>query len=119
MRRTRRQARVETLIVALPESAGSALYGMLDVLRATGNLWQTLARSYPPAERFRVRIVSAHARPFRCGNGIPVHPDCAVREDPRAQIVVLPELWLGPDEDLAGRSPGLVAWIRRRYQTGS
>jgi transcriptional regulator GlxA family with amidase domain len=119
VRRTRRQARVETLIVALPETAGSALYGMLDVLRATGNLWQTLARSDAPAERFRVRIVSAHARPFRCGNGIPVHPDCAVREDPRAQIVVLPELWLGPDEDLAGRYPGLVAWIRRRYQTGS
>ena len=30
---------VEVLILALPETAGSALYGMVDVLSATGNLW--------------------------------------------------------------------------------
>ena len=110
---------VETLIVAVPETAGSALYGMLDVLMAAGNLWQTLARSETPAQRFRVRIVSARAGAFRCGNGIPVHPDCAVRDDPGAQIVVLPELWLGPDEDLGGRYPALVAWVRKRYESGS
>ena len=32
---------VEVLIVAVPETAGSALYGMLDVLLAAGNIWQT------------------------------------------------------------------------------
>src|SRR5690606_9406444 len=31
---------VEALMVAVPETAGSALYGMFDVLAATGNLWQ-------------------------------------------------------------------------------
>jgi hypothetical protein len=30
---------IEALIVAVPETAGSALYGMFDVLAATGNLW--------------------------------------------------------------------------------
>jgi hypothetical protein len=30
---------VEVLIVAVPETAGSALYGMLDVLLAAGNIW--------------------------------------------------------------------------------
>ena len=29
-------AAIEALIVALPETAGSALYGMVDVLTATG-----------------------------------------------------------------------------------
>ena len=119
MPRIRRQTPVEALIVAVPETAGSALYGMLDVLMATDNLWRTLARSDTPAERFRVRIVSPKARAFRCGNGIPVDPDCAVRDDPHAQVIVLPELWLGPDEDLAGRYPALIAWIRKRYETGS
>lgn len=33
------------LILGLPETAGSALYGMVDVLSATGNLWQTLVRT--------------------------------------------------------------------------
>jgi hypothetical protein len=34
---------IEVLILAIPETAGSALYGMVDVLSATGNLWQTLS----------------------------------------------------------------------------
>ncbi|MFX4227882.1 MAG: hypothetical protein ACFHHU_08350 [Porticoccaceae bacterium] len=34
---------IEVLILAVPETAGSALYGMVDVLLAAGNLWQTLS----------------------------------------------------------------------------
>jgi hypothetical protein len=50
---------VEVLLVAVPETAGSALYGMLDVLSAAGNVWQTLARDGIGRQLFRVRIVSA------------------------------------------------------------
>jgi hypothetical protein len=38
----------EALIVAVPETAGSALYGMLDVLASAGNLWQQLVGVDPP-----------------------------------------------------------------------
>ena len=47
-----REDPVDVLIVAVPETAGSALYGMLDVLLAAGNIWQTLVRS-PVATAFR------------------------------------------------------------------
>lgn len=110
---------LDTLLVAVPETAGSALYGMLDVLRAVGNIWQTLARSGESSSPFRVRIVSPTRRPFRCGNGIPVAPDCSVADAPPADLVILPELWLGPDEHLAGRYPGLTAWIHARYADGA
>jgi transcriptional regulator GlxA family with amidase domain len=109
---------IDVLIVAIPESAGSALYGMLDVLAATGSIWQTLLRSADETRYFRVRIVSPDGRLFTCGNGIPVNPDCAASDDPAAPIVILPELWLGPDESLAGRYPELVEWIRRRHAAG-
>ena len=33
---------IDALIVAVPETAGSALYGMIDVLASAGNLWQQL-----------------------------------------------------------------------------
>jgi transcriptional regulator GlxA family with amidase domain len=105
---------VDVLIVAIPETAGSALYGMLDVLAATGSIWQTLLRSGDERQYFRVRIVSPDGRLFTCGNGIPVNPDCAVTDDPTAPIVILPELWLGPDETLRGRYPELIDWLRRR-----
>ncbi len=106
------------LIVAVPETAGSALYGMVDVLAATGNLWQQLAGE-PTRKLILPRIVSPTRSPFKCGNSIPVSPDLAVEEDPHAGIVILPELWLAPDDDMKGRYPNLLDWVRRRYQTGS
>jgi transcriptional regulator GlxA family with amidase domain len=110
---------VEVLIVAVPETAGSALYGMLDVLLAAGNVWQTLARAGTEQRLFNVRIVAPTAEGFTCGNCIPVAPDCAVDADPCAELVILPELWLGPDDDLTGRYPTLLEWIRRKYKAGT
>jgi transcriptional regulator GlxA family with amidase domain len=115
----RRSTPTTTLIVAVPETAGSALYGMIDVLMAAGNLWQTLARSGVPSNPFDVRIAARAARPFRCGNDVPVSPSVSIRDNPRADIVIVPELWLGPDQHLGGRYPDVVEWIRARYEDGA
>lgn len=115
----RRRQAIEALIVALPETAGSALYGMVDVLAATGTLWRELVGKEPGSTLIRPRIVSTTCAPFRCGNGIPVTPDLSVSDDPSARIVILPELWLAPDDDMRGRYPDLLDWIRRRYREGS
>ena len=110
---------MDVLIVAVPETAGSALYGMLDVLTATGSIWPTLLRDGDTHQYFRVRTVSPDGQLFACGNNIPVNPDCAVVDDPEAPIVILPEMWLGPDETVTNRYPELVEWLRRRYEAGS
>jgi len=110
---------VEVLIVAVPETAGSALYGMLDVLLAAGNIWQTLVRDELEQTLFRVRIVAPSRDTFTCGNRIPVHPDCSIADNPRARVLILPELWLGPDEDIHGRYPELMEWIRHMHREGS
>ncbi len=103
---------IEVLIVAVAETAGSALYGMMDVLLAAGNIWQTLVRSESAQSLFRVRIVATTDEAFSCGNGIPVTPDCSVADNPKANILILPEIWLGPDENIRGRYPELMDWIR-------
>ncbi|MFC1685206.1 GlxA family transcriptional regulator [Pseudomonadota bacterium] len=113
------KAPVEVLIIAVPETAGSALYGMLDVLLAAGNLWQVLVRSEDIQNPFHVRIVSPLEQPFKCGNGIPVEPDCSIAEDPKADIIILPELWLGPDENISGRYLQLMEWVRQKYKEGA
>ncbi len=107
------------LILALPETAGSALYGMIDVLKACGNLWQTLARTDGASTPFDVHIVSPRRRPFRCGNDVPVVPAACIADDPRADIVIVPELWLGPDQHLGGRYPHVIKWIRKRHASGA
>ena len=111
--------RLETLILALPETAGSALYGLVDVLTSTGLVWQTLTRAAPAALPFHVRIASIGTRSFRCGNGIPVSPDVSIRDNPPADIVIIPQLWFGPDEELGGRYSEVTAWIRERYARGA
>ena len=110
---------VEVLMVATPETAGSALYGMLDVLSASGNIWGTLNRSEEIQNFFRVRVISNSKKPFNCGNGIPVNPDVSVADQPSADIVILSELWLGPDENLHGRHPELISWITKQYNKGA
>jgi transcriptional regulator GlxA family with amidase domain len=110
---------VEVLLVAVRETAGSALYGLLDVLGAAGTLWQTLLGEAPGRGVFRVRIVAPAASPFRCGHAIPVHPHVGIDADPHADLVIIPELWLAPDESLRGRYPELTDWLRRRHAAGS
>lgn len=116
---TAKNSPIKVLIVAVPETAGSALYGMVDVLLAAGNIWQTLVRSETEDKLFQVAIVSPEKAIFSCGNGIPVNPECSIADDPDADIVILPELWLGPDEDLNGRYPELMAWLRHMYKQGA
>jgi transcriptional regulator GlxA family with amidase domain len=113
------RAPVQASIVAVPETAGSALYGMIDVLSAAGNIWQTLVGTEEERRLFDVRIVSSSREPFRCGHSIPVIPDASADENPGADIVILPEIWLGPHESLSGRHTALIDWVRRRHRAGA
>lgn len=110
---------ITALIVAVPETAGSALYGMFDVLGAAGNLWQALVRTEPERKLIKPAVVSTTKRPFRCGNGIPISPDYGISDDPKADIVIVPEVWLGPDEEVRGRYPKLMRWLREKYRGGA
>jgi len=110
---------VTALIVAVRETAGSALYGMLDVLASAGNLWQDLVGTEQGQKLIRPKIISPDKALFVCGNNIPVSPDYCLDDAPEAPIVILPELWLAADEDLKGRYPALMDWIRRRYLSGA
>lgn len=110
---------LQALIVAVPETAGSALYGMYDVLSATGNIWQTLVRTGDEKHLVKPAIVSSNKKPFQCGNGIPVQPDLDIKTSIKADIVILPELWLGPDEDFSGRYPEIIEWIKQQYKKGA
>ena len=111
---------LEALLLAVPETAGSALYGIYDVLSATGNIWQTLVRS-PEEGRvlIRPRIVAATGDSFHCGNGIPVEPELDIKTSIKADILILPELWLGPDEDVEGRYPEIIDWIKQLHKKGT
>lgn len=110
---------IEALVLAVPETAGSALYGMVDVLAATGTLWHELSGESPGYRLIEPRIVSRSLESFRCGNGIPVNPDLSVDQAQAPEILILPELWLAPTDDMRGRHDDLKQWIVQCYGQGS
>jgi transcriptional regulator GlxA family with amidase domain len=110
---------VEALILALPESAGSAIYGLIDVFASTGTLWLALVGEEPNGRLIRPKIVSLSREPFQCGNAIPVTPDLTIAEASSADIIVIPELWLAPDDDLKDSYSELKEWLRSRHRAGS
>ncbi|MBY0226022.1 MAG: helix-turn-helix domain-containing protein [Hyphomicrobium sp.] len=110
---------IEALLLALPETAGSALYGMIDVLTATGTLWHEFVRDEPGHPLIRPRVVAQSTKPFRCGNGIPVRPDIRFADAPAPKLLILPEMWLSPSDDLHDRYEDLKHWLRSCYSQGS
>ena len=117
---TGRQSKpVEAFVLALPETAGSALYGMVDVLAATGTLWNDLVGEEAGRQLIVPRIVSPYRKPFTCGNNIPVSPELECRLVPPPEIVILPEMWLAPTDDLHERYGDVKEWIKHCYQEGS
>ena len=77
---------IGALIVALPESAGSAIYGLVDVFASTGTLWRAIVGDEPGRRLIRPKIVSLSRDPFRCGNGIPIAPDLTIEEKSDAGV---------------------------------
>jgi len=112
-------ANIDAIILALPETAGSVLYGMVDVLAATGTLWRELVGEGSGHRLIHPRIVAPSAGPFGCGNGIPVDPEVCLQNAGWPELLVLPELWLAPTDDMGDRYAEVKVWIRQCYQSGS
>ena len=106
-------------ILCLPESAGSALYGMVDVLAATGTLWRELTGETPVPAMIEPKLVSTDRSPFTCGNRVPVTPDLSFDEVLEPGIVIVPELWLSPDDALTDRYEEVKDWLRQSYGRGA
>jgi transcriptional regulator GlxA family with amidase domain len=110
---------LDALILALPDSAGSAIYGLVDVFASTGTLWRQLVGEDPGEMLIRPKIVSLSRDQFQCANGIPVTPEATVHDDQNAEIIVVPELLLAPDDDLSDRYAELKEWLRQKHRAGS
>jgi len=119
MPRNRKNGLKEVCIVALPETAASTLYGIVDVLSSTGSIWCALTGEGDIQSLFETKIVSLNDQPFTCGNAIPVNPVCAFQDIEKTDIVIVPEMWLGPDELVGERYPEILVWLKKMYAQGA
>ncbi|OOG25412.1 AraC family transcriptional regulator [Thioalkalivibrio denitrificans] len=106
-------------LLAVPESTASTLYGMYDMLGSTGRDWELFVNGVPGEPLIHPMIVSADGRRIRSPSGLAIEPEYSLADCPDVDLVAVPDLMVAPDEDIAGRHPAEVAWLRERYASGA
>lgn len=110
---------VTVCLVALPEVAAGVLHGLYETFSFVGAGWEMLTGWPPGPRRFRPLVVAESRAPFRNPAGLQVIPDRAFAETTGADIVIVPDLTFGRDDDPRGRWPAAAGWLRRMHDRGA
>lgn len=119
MRQDPERPPIPLALVAVPESAAYALYGIREVFASVGVAWAELTGANDRRPWFEVTVVAAGRAPFTAAGGVPVVPDAAFAEAPAAALVIVPDLVLDPGAAPHGRWPEACAWLRARHAAGA
>lgn len=106
-------------LLALPESTAGTLYGMFELFASAGRDWDFLVTGKPGPSKARPIVVSPDGQRFRAANGIWVQPDCSFETCPPAELICVPDLFVAPGENIAGRYEAAIQWLRRREAEGA
>lgn len=110
---------IDVQLLALQESSGAALYGMLEVLSTAGRpVRESNAMDAAPATLVP-RIVSTSCKPFHCAHGIPVAPVCATDAANIPSVLIVTEFWLAPGDDMTDRYDDVKEWLRVCREAGT
>ncbi|WP_111412257.1 GlxA family transcriptional regulator [Billgrantia lactosivorans] len=106
-------------LLATPEATASTLYGMFDLFGSAGRDWNFLIHGQMGEPLLRPLIVSRSGEGFRAPNGAWVQPDSSLEECPPITAACIPDLFIAPDDSLAGRYDAEIAWLRDRHAQGA
>jgi transcriptional regulator GlxA family with amidase domain len=106
-------------ILACPDSTASTVYGMYDLFRSAGRDWSLVVDGRPGQALLQPRIVAARREPFVAGNEVTLAPHATFDDEPRPDVVCVPELMVSPDERIEGRYGAEAAWLRRCHAAGA
>ncbi len=106
-------------LLAVRESTASTLYGMFDLLSSAGRDWDLLMKGVAGESRIRPIVVSADGKRFRSLTGLWIDPDCALADCPTPDVIAIPDLLVPPADDIVGRYPAELEWLRARYAAGA
>lgn len=105
-------------LLAVPESTASTIYGMYDLFAGAGRDWGVLVTGAEAhSARLRPVITSRFEGPFQAGNGLWIRPEAGLGPEVPA-VICIPDLFLPPEESIAGRFDAEIAWIRQCHAAG-
>lgn len=107
------------LLLAVPESSPSVLYGLYDVLYTVGAAYPDITVGAPGSEELDVRIVAASSEPFRCIGGVMVEPHAAIDQVGSADVVIVCDTYTPIDRPLHGKYRQEIAWLQSQHAAGA
>jgi transcriptional regulator GlxA family with amidase domain len=106
-------------LLALPESSGSVLYGLYDVLSLAGHVWSQITGEPECSAGFAVEIVSPSTQLFRCFGGVPVAPQASLAARPKSDLVIVSDFAIPMDFDPTGQWSEAIAWVQGQHAAGA
>lgn len=110
---------IDVQLLALPESSGAALYGMLEVLSTAGRPMRESNGMDAAPSTFVPRIVSTSREPFSCAHAIPVTPDCTIDDASIPSVLIVTEFWIASGDDMTDRYDDVKEWLRKCWKAGT
>src|SRR5436309_1258108 len=107
----------DVTVVFTNDTFPSTAVGPVEVFQHAGSLGNLLTgtRSEP---RFRVTTASVDGRPVQCAGPMKLHPEAALRDVRKCDLIFIPSTGVGFD-DVLERNAGIVPWVRRWQKRGA
>jgi transcriptional regulator GlxA family with amidase domain len=106
----------EITILLLDQMFSSTAIGPMEVFRHAGSLWNILTGTQL-APSFRVTTASADGDAVDCDGGIRIHPNIAMKDVGKTDLIFVPTTGLSVD-DVVERNATIVPWLKRRSTRG-
>lgn len=110
---------LQVSILALPETAPMAVYGLFELMASVGTVWPQLTGEAVQVRRIEPRIVAKRAKPFRSVFGPPIVPNVSVAQDAHADVVIVSDVELPLKDNAAAVWAKEIAWIRAQLDRGA
>ena len=110
---------VKIAILVIPESTGSVIYGLYDLLLSTCRDWHLITEGKSGTARVEAFLVARNESNMEICNGVLVKPHFALDNCPPVDVVCVPEVNLPPGASLENRYDPEIAWLRQRFADGS
>jgi transcriptional regulator GlxA family with amidase domain len=95
----------------------STAVGPVEVFLHAGSLWNKLTGTRSDA-RFRVTTASVDGRPIQCHGPLKLHPEAALRDIRKCDLIFIPSTGVSFD-DVLERNEEIVPWLKRWQKRGA
>lgn len=106
-------------LVTVPEVSAAVTYGLHEVFTCVGTAWETVTGERTQSRRMLPRIVGSSPGPVRTALGATIFAEHSFRETRNSDVVIVGDLSLERDFELAGRWDAAIDWVRDQHARGS